>query len=97
MTLSQTYTLDRDAELTDRVRELIATTFVIDPEEVTDDLSQASCSRWTSLYHMMLMVVLEEQFELSLSVDEMTSMTSLGEIVRVVKLHQSTDGVDYPV
>ena len=88
--MNQTFLLDRDAELTDRVRELIATTFIMDTGEITDDLSQQTCSRWTSLYHMMLMVVLEEQFEISFSVDEMTTMTSLAAIVDVVKAHHAT-------
>ncbi len=89
MSTEQTFVLDRDAEITDRVRDLIATTFVIDPEEITDDLAQQTCSRWTSLYHMMLMVVLEEHFGITFSVDEMTSMTSLAAIVTILKTHKA--------
>jgi len=85
MTLTETHTVDRDADLRDRVRELMATTFLIEAAELSDDVSQQTCARWTSLYHMMLLVVLEEQFGVSLSVDEMTAMTSLPKIVGVLK------------
>jgi acyl carrier protein len=90
MTLSETPTLDRDANLVDRVRELMATTFLMDASELSDDTSQQTCGRWTSLYHMMLLVVLEEQLEVSFSIDEMTAMTSLPKIVAVLKTHGVT-------
>ncbi|MBV9544967.1 MAG: acyl carrier protein [Chloroflexi bacterium] len=76
-----------DAELRDRVRELLATTFVMDPSELPDDVSQQTCARWTSLYHMMLLMVLEEQFGVTFEMEEMTSMTSLPRIIAVLKEH----------
>jgi len=39
---------------------------------------------------MMLLVVLEEQFEVSLSMDDMTSMTSLAEVVAVLDRYGAT-------
>ncbi len=90
MSMSELSTLERDAELVDRVRELMATTFVVDAVELPADVSQQNWARWTSLYHMMLMVVLEEQFEMTFTVDEMTSMTSLAQIVGILKRHGIT-------
>jgi acyl carrier protein len=90
MSVIDTPPLEQDAELRDRVRDLLATTFVMDSSELPDDASQQTCARWTSLYHMMLLVVLEEQFGVSLSMDEMTSMTSLPKIVAVLKGHGVT-------
>ena len=74
-----------DEELIEQVREVIATTLGMDAAELGDDASQANCPRWTSVYHMVLLVALEEQFECSFSMDEMTSMTSLERIVDVIK------------
>jgi len=74
-----------DQVLRERVHELIATTLVLDPSEIPDDASQQTCERWTSLYHMMLLTVLEDEFAMSFSLDEMTSLTSLPEIVRVIQ------------
>lgn len=85
--MTEIHTLDSDLQLRDRVRDLLATTFVMEPSELPDDASQKNCARWTSLYHMMLLVVLEEQFDVSFSMNEMTSMTSLAEILAVLKGH----------
>ena len=87
MSLTEMQTVDHDAPLRDRVRDILATTFLVEASELPDDASQKTVARWTSLYHMMLLVVLEEQFEVSFSMTEMTSMTSLPEIVAVLKGH----------
>jgi acyl carrier protein len=88
--MTDTLMLDQDAALRDRVRELLATTLVVDGSELADDVSQNTCARWTSLYHMMLLVVLEEEFGVAFSMDEMTSMTSLPRIVEVLKSYGAT-------
>jgi acyl carrier protein len=78
---------DRTLELSVRVRELMANTFAMDSDELDDDVSQETCSRWTSLYHMMLLVVLEDEFSVSFSTDEMPAMTSLPKIVATLESH----------
>jgi acyl carrier protein len=90
MSMTEIRPLDQDASLRDKVRELVATTFLMDPDELPHDASQETCERWTSLYHMTLLVVLEEQFGVTLSMDEMTSMTSVPKIVDVLKSHGVT-------
>ena len=72
-------------ELIEQVREILATTFDMDRSELPDDVSQSSCARWTSVYHLVLLVALEERFGCTFSMDEMTSMTSLERIVEVVQ------------
>ncbi len=76
-----------DSALIEQVRELMAETFGIDEDEITEDASQETLSKWTSMQHMTLLASLEEQFGLTLSMDEMTSMTSLPKIVAVLKKH----------
>lgn len=71
-----------EAQLVDQVRDIMASTFGMDASELGDDVSQENCERWSSLYHMMLLVTLEEHFGVSFSMDEMTSMTSLPKIVQ---------------
>jgi acyl carrier protein len=87
MSMTELLAADQDAALRGQVRELIASTFLMDIEEVSDDLSQDNCGRWTSLYHMMLLVVLEERFGAHFTMDEMASMTSLSRIVSILKSH----------
>jgi acyl carrier protein len=74
----------RDPALAGQVRQIMADTFGIDESELPDCPSQANLGRWTSILHMVLLVALEEQFELTLSMDEMTSMTSMDHILDVL-------------
>ena len=76
-----------NAELTDAVREIMASTFDLDEGEIPDDVSQETLSRWTSLYHVTLLLALEERFGTSFSMDEMPEMTSLPKIVSILEQH----------
>lgn len=71
--------------VTETVRELMATTFDMPEQDISDDISQETCARWTSLNHMMLLVALEEQFEVTFAMDEMSKMTSLAKIVATLQ------------
>lgn len=78
---------DNTTELTEQVREALAEVFGIDESEIADDISQSNYSRWTSLSHMTLLATLEEKFDLTFSMDEMSAMTSLPKIMAVLKQH----------
>jgi acyl carrier protein len=73
--------------LKDQIRDIITTTLALDESELSDDLSQKDCARWTSLNHMLLMVALEEHFGVTLSLNEMVSMVSLPLILEVLGAH----------
>jgi acyl carrier protein len=73
--------------LIDEVREVMATVFGVAESELPPDVAQESYARWTSLYHMTLLVSIEDRFATPLSMDEMLSMTSLPSIVAVLEGH----------
>ena len=73
-----------DQTLAEQVRQIMAETFAIDESDLPTSPSQANFARWTSILHMVLLVALEEHFEIMFSMDEMTSMTSLSRIVDVL-------------
>lgn len=85
--------MDNAAELTEQIRQIMATTFRMDESELPDDTSQDTCARWTSLRHMTLLMSLEEHFGITFLMNEMTSMTSLPKIVAVVKQYTVQAGV----
>ena len=88
MSLTETTEIPgRNSLLHDQVRETIANTFLVDVSELPDEINQTTCGQWTSLYHMMLLVALEEQFDVTLSTAEMIIMTSLDAIVAVLDQH----------
>jgi acyl carrier protein len=70
--------------LAGQVRQVMVDTFGIDDSDLPENPSQTNFARWTSLLHMVLLVALEEQFELTFSMDDMTSMTSLDRIVNII-------------
>jgi acyl carrier protein len=78
-----------DDTLAGQVRQIMADTFSADEAELPADVSQATFARWTSILHMVLLVALEEHFGLTFSMDEMTSMASLGQIVDVLQRRQA--------
>jgi acetyltransferase-like isoleucine patch superfamily enzyme/acyl carrier protein len=75
-------------ELIEQVREIMANTFGVDESDLPEDVSQETFERWTSLYHMTLLMALEEHFGVNLSMQEMTSMTNLAKIVNVLNQHR---------
>lgn len=80
--------MPKSPELVEQVREVMANTFGVDENELPENVSQQNFSRWSSLYHMTLLYALEEEFNLTLSMAEMTAMTSLDSIVKVLSNHQ---------
>ena len=76
--------MDDTELLIERVRTVMANTFGVDEDEIVDDTSQQTFARWTSVFHMILLVALEEEFGTTFSMDEMTSMTSLRQIMSVL-------------
>lgn len=79
--------MGNDTELVAQVREIMATTFGVDESELPHDVQQGSFARWTSLYHMTLLMALEEHFGVSFSMEEMPEMTSIPRIVAVLDRH----------
>lgn len=82
--------MSNDNVLTEQVREIMAATFALDESELPDDVSQQTCRRWNSLQHMTLMVALEEQFGVRLSMADMSAMKSLPLIVATLARYAET-------
>jgi acyl carrier protein len=75
----------KDMELTDEIRSVMARSFAVDEDDIPEDASQENYSRWSSLSHMVLLSSLEEQYNIRLSMKQMTSMTSMSKIVDVLR------------
>jgi acyl carrier protein len=75
------------AELIEQVRVIMAASFGMDETDLPDDVSQQTCRRWSSLQHMTLMVSVEETFGVRLSMNEMSAMKSLPQIVSTLERH----------
>jgi acyl carrier protein len=66
------------------LEELLAELLQIPVTKVTPDLTMKELDVWDSLKHMEVIATLEQQFELQFSFDEIVSMRSVGDIIRVL-------------
>ncbi len=71
-------------QLEERVREVVAETFDLAPDDIGPEASAQTLAAWTSLAHLRLMTNVEQAFGLRLTMDEMTAMTNIPAIVQVL-------------
>jgi acyl carrier protein len=61
----------------ERIKGVMARTFNIPITDITDEAEINATPNWDSLGHMLLMLELESEFDVSISTDDMTSLLSL--------------------
>ena len=69
----------------DRIKAAMADVLELNRESIRSSTSMENTAAWDSLNHINAVVVLEEEFGLMFSVEEIEAMTSVGTIVRIVK------------
>lgn len=57
---------------------------VLKLEDIKDDLSQSTCSKWNSLNHLNIIVELESKFDISFEPEDIIEMKSLDIIEKKV-------------
>ncbi len=71
----------------DKINETISKALGIKIEEVNDNLKYQEIEAWDSLSHLNLVAQLEEEFEVELDMDEITSMSDVKKIKEVLANH----------
>lgn len=56
----------------------------IDIRELNENLSMQDCEIWDSLKHMELIISIEENLNIELSMDDVMNMTNIGTIKKIV-------------
>lgn len=74
-----------NTEIAAEVRRIIAGALFVDEAELPAHLTQDTCPRWTSLYHLTVVVALEEYFGTLFTTEEIVEMTSAEAIVQVLE------------
>lgn len=69
----------------DKVESTLAEMLALPRDRVDDDLAMKDVPAWDSLKHMELITGIEQAFGVELSFDEIVTMTSVGEIKRVIR------------
>ena len=62
----------------EKLYQSFANALNIDRSAVTDDLKYQSIKQWDSMSHMMLISIIEEDFDISLDTDDVIDMSSVG-------------------
>lgn len=71
-------------EIEERVRRVLAEVLDLDPGSVSADTSTDTVEGWGSLTHLMLVLSLEEEFEIQFDEDETLAILSFPLIVGAV-------------
>jgi acyl carrier protein len=69
----------------DRLYRVVAATFGVPTESMTDEFSPVHINNWDSLGHINLILALEAEFNITLSPDEAAEMLSVGLIRKVLR------------
>ena len=59
------------------IKKVMASVFLVDENEISDDISQSNFEKWESLQHLTLIVDIESEFGVSFEPEEIVEMTSL--------------------
>lgn len=62
--------------LADRIRQVMAAVFEMNPAEIGDDATPGQIARWDSLRHMNLVLALEEEFGVRFPEDQLEQLVS---------------------
>ena len=66
------------------VRQTVAAIFNVPLEQVDLETSAMSIENWDSMGHLMLILEIEQQFEIQLQPEQVECMTSVSEIARIL-------------
>ena len=64
----------------DKIKNVMALVFEIDPSQIPDSASTSTIDNWDSLNHMNLVVALEEEFNILFSDEEIVEIISLAAV-----------------
>lgn len=74
-----------------RIKQVMADVFDVPAETISENTSQDNLEGWDSLKHLDLVVALEEEFEITIPVEEVGNLISFKLIVLIIKELLSTE------
>lgn len=64
----------------DKLKEIIAAVFELDPSEISMEMTPESIETWDSLSQLTLINDIEEEFEIILEIEEIFSILKIGDV-----------------
>lgn len=74
--------------MNDEIKELVSEVFGIDEDEVTLEVSQQSLANWDSMNHLKLVTAVEEEFEISLTMDDIENITDVKKLTEIIEKYK---------
>lgn len=68
-----------------KIKEIMAEIFVCEVNEINEATTKDDLENWDSLQHLIFVSKLEQEFQISLSPEEINTMLSYNAIVSVVR------------
>lgn len=69
----------------DKVKEIISKTFLIDINTITAEMTPDDIERWDSLGQLALIQAIEQEFKVTLEIDEIFEILKVGDVYRILK------------
>jgi len=68
-----------------RIKEVMASVFDVDVETINEECSQDSVEQWDSMKHLDLVVALEEEFGITIPIEEVGNLVNFKYIKLIVE------------
>ncbi len=68
-----------------RLKSLVARVFEVPVASVGDDLGPGRLERWNSMGHMALVAAVEAEYRVTLSIDDVLEITSVGRLREILE------------
>ena len=68
----------------DKVKEIIAECFKIDPSKITMEMTPDNVENWDSLGQLMLISNLEKELNMTFAIEEIFEIMSIGDIYKIL-------------
>lgn len=67
------------------IKKIMADVFGQNVDKIPDDIKQSNFSKWDSLKHINLAVQLEDTFDIFFEPEELSSLTSIENIIDIIQ------------
>lgn len=69
----------------DKVNDLLADLFELDPKTIRDDWTHEDIALWDSLQHLRMIAAMEQEFGIKFSMAEIRSIENIGQIRSILR------------
>ena len=74
-------------QLSSTLIDVLSVTLRVPADRISEEFSPADCSNWDSVRHLMLMLAIEDKFEISFSEKEIAELSKFATIRDAVRSH----------